>query len=109
MCCTAKAADATCRVMIDHLTPVEVCERLIGPLPELERIGGYKPKAGYGWLRSSKERAPGDFPSVRLMRTLLAHARQHGIPLTAEHLIWGADAAEIEALLAAQAQPLAAE
>lgn len=95
--------------MIDHLTPVEVCERLIGPLPVLERIVGYKPKAGYGWLRSSKERAAGDFPSVRLMRLLLHHARQHGIPLTAEHLIFGAPASDIEALLASRAQPLAAE
>jgi len=89
--------------MSDHLTPVQVCERMIGPLPVLEGIVGYKPKAGYGWLRSSGGRDPGDFPSVRLMRRLLTHAGRHHIPLTADHLIWGADAAEIEALVANRA------
>lgn len=84
--------------MSDHLTPVQVCERLIGPLAELERIVGYRPKAGYGWLRSSQERDAGDLPSTRLQKRLLAHAAARGIPLTADHLIWGADAAEIEAL-----------
>lgn len=86
--------------MSDHLTPVQVCERLIGPLPVLEGIVGYRPKAGYGWLRSSGGRDPGDFPSVRLMRRLLAHAAAKQIPLTADHLIWGASVDEIAALLA---------
>lgn len=84
--------------MSDHLTPVQVCERLIGPLPVLERIVGYRPKAGYAWLRPSGSREAGDLPSARLMRSLLAHAAARGIPLTADHLIWGASAAEIDAL-----------
>lgn len=86
--------------MRNHLTPVEVCERLLGPLAEIERIVGYKPKSGYAWLRNSGDRDPGYFPHVRLMQRLLTHAAARGIPLTAEHLIWGADAASIEALLA---------
>lgn len=94
--------------MSDHLTPVEVCERLLGPLSVLERIVGYRPKAGYGWLRSSKERDAGDFPSARLMRKLLDHAEAQGIPLTARHLIRGADTAEIDALLADRQEPRAA-
>jgi hypothetical protein len=88
---------------------MEVCLALIGRPEALSRIAGLGPKAAYGWRYGSKWRDEGDVGSARPMRALLAHARQHGIPLTAEHLIWGADAAEIEALLAAQAQPLAAE
>lgn len=94
--------------MSDHLTPVEVCERLIGPLPVLEGIVGYRPKAGYAWKRSSGVRAPGDFPSVSIMRRLLTHAAARQIPLTPDHLIWGASAEEIEALIATQPASLAA-
>lgn len=86
--------------MSNHLTPLQVCERLIGPLPDLERIAGYRPKAGYGWRRSSHDRAAGDFPNVRLMRAFLAHAAAQGLPLTADHLVWGAAEDEIAALLA---------
>lgn len=85
--------------MSDHLTPVEVCERMIGPLPVLERIAGYRPKAGYAWRRSSQGRPAGDFTGVKIMRALLAYASARNIPLTADHLIWGAPASEIEALL----------
>jgi hypothetical protein len=96
--------------MSDHLTPVEVCERLIGPLPVLERIAGYRPKGGYSWRRSSQGRPAGDFTSARLMRQFLAHAAAHNIPLTADHLIWGASASEVDALLAnTAAQPVAAQ
>lgn len=86
--------------MSDHLTPVQVCERLIGPLPELERIAGYRPKGGYAWLRSSGVRAPGDFPSTALQKLLLAHSDRLRLGLTADHLIRGATSAEIEAILA---------
>lgn len=92
--------------MSDHLTPVEVCERLIGPLPVLEGIVGYRPKAGYAWKRSSGVRAPGDFPSVSIMRRLLTHAAARQIPLTPDHLIWGASSEEIDALIAKPAPDL---
>lgn len=84
--------------MSSHLTPVRVCERLIGPLPVLESIAGYRPKSGYAWLRGAIDREPGYFPSVSLMQRMLTYARAHGIPLTEQHMIWGAEAAEIEAL-----------
>lgn len=97
-----KAAALYVRAMSDHLTPLQVCEALIGPLPVLERIAGYRPKAGYAWRRSSDGRPGGDFPSAALMRRFLAHAAAKGIPLTADHMIWGASAAEIEQLMGVQ-------
>lgn len=92
-----------------HLTPVEVCLQLIGPLPVLEGIVGYQPKAGYTWLSNTKNRDAGDFPTARLMRRLLAFAAANGIPLTADMLINGASSAEIDALIAARAHVEAAE
>lgn len=91
------------KVATGHLAPVEVCLRLIGPLPVLEGIVGYGPKAGYTWLSNTKNRDAGDFPTARLMRRLLDHSDAHALGLTAEMLIRGADAAEIEAILAARA------
>lgn len=86
--------------MSEHLTPLEVCERMIGPLERIGSICGIHPKAPYLWRRASVGRRGGDFPHATHMRALLAHASANGIPLTADHLIWGASAAEIEALLA---------
>jgi len=37
------------------------------------------------------------------MRTLLQHSRQHNLGLTADHLIFGATRAEVDAILAARA------
>lgn len=86
--------------MSKHLTPYEVSERLIGPPAVLAGVCELNEKSPFHWRRSSDLRDAGDLPSARIMRRLLAHAAAKGIPLTAEHLIWGADAAEIEALLA---------
>ncbi len=83
-----------------QLTPMKVCEALVGRPETLSQIAGFGPKAAYGWRHGSAWRDAGDVGSARTMRLLLAHAAARGIPLTAEHLIWGADAAEIEALLA---------
>ncbi|GGH36140.1 hypothetical protein SAMN05444007_108226 [Cribrihabitans marinus] len=85
--------------MSDHLTPLEVCERLIAPRKSLGSLIGYKPKAAYNWVNGSAWRRPGDMPPDA-NRRLLAHAAKNGIPLTADHLIWGAPRAEIEALVA---------
>lgn len=93
--------------MSDHLTPLDVCAALIGPLSELERIAGYQPKAAYAWRRSSTTRPGGDLPS-KVQRALLAHAEARGIPLTAEHLVRGASRAEIDAILASRAEPMRA-
>lgn len=95
--------------MSKHLTPVAVLERLIGPLDVLAGIAGKHGKSPYLWRRASKWRDGGDLPSARDMRAFLAHAAAHHIPLTADMLINGADAAEIEAILAARTHVEAAE
>ena len=71
---------------------MEVCEALIGRPEVLGQIAGLGPKAAYGWRHGSAWRDAGDLHSARTMRLLLAHARTRGIPLTAEHLIGGAEA-----------------
>jgi hypothetical protein len=79
---------------------MQVCEALIGPIEDIARIAGQKPKAAYRWRHRSVWRDAGDIPSARYMRTLLAHAAARQIPLTADHLIFGAGAEEIAALVA---------
>lgn len=95
--------------MSDHLTPLAVCERLIGKLPLIEQIAGRRPKGAYAWLRPAKGRNPGDMPADA-NRKLLKYAKRHGIPLKPEHLIWGASRAEIEKLVEQmRSQKVAAE
>ncbi|WP_226778993.1 hypothetical protein [Oceaniglobus trochenteri] len=94
--------------MSSHLTPLEVCEFLIGPLPQLGLIAGRNDKAAYAWRRGSEWRAPGDMPPS-VNRALLAHAEKHGIPLKARDLIFGADRAKVAARLATVRTPEAAE
>ena len=88
-----------------HLTPTEVCERLIGPPQILGPLCGKGEKAAYLWRRASTGRDPGDIPSAPNMRALLAHSEAHALGLTAEHLILGATEAEVAAILAARATP----
>lgn len=90
------------------LTPMQVCERLIGPPEVLGPAIGYGMKAAYHWRRERDGRRPGDMPSAEVMRLLLAHSTAHQLGLTAEHLIWGADEAAIEAILAARTGQAAA-
>jgi hypothetical protein len=85
--------------MSEHLTPSEVVEHIIGRPEAIGAAIGIDQKAPYGWRRSSASRDAGDIPSSRHMRRLLAHAAARGLPLRAEHLIWGAPRAEIEALM----------
>ena len=88
--------------MSKHLSPFEVCERLVAPREELGPIVGLGPKASYGWRFESNWRDAGDFPSARIMRRLLAYSSARQLGLTEKHLIWGAPAAEIEEILAAR-------
>lgn len=84
--------------MSKHHTPLEVCEALIGKPDVIAAICGVNEKAPFGWRRAADRREGGDIPSAVHQRALLAHAVAHGIPLTADHLIWGATDAEIAAL-----------
>jgi hypothetical protein len=78
-----------------HLTPMAVCERVIGTPEQIAAIIHCAPKSPYGWRGASLNRAAGDIPSARHMRALLAHAAAHRLPLTADDLIWGVDEAEL--------------
>ena len=84
--------------MEQKLTPVEVVFRLIGPPEAVGRILEMHEKSPYWWRRPSNNRSAGDLPSTQVQRALLSYAQEHGIPLTAEHLIWGATEAELAAL-----------
>lgn len=84
-----------------HLTPADVAECLIAPIEELGPMFGYSAKTAYHWRRPSKYRAAGDIPH-HAMRAILAHARRKRIPLTPEHMIWGAPWAEIDEILRAR-------
>ena len=92
--------------MTNHLTPLEVCERLIGKPEVLAEICGLHVKSAFPWRRSSKWREAGDLPSVKIMQRLLTHSAAQGLGLTAEHLIWGASEAEVAAILAARTADL---
>lgn len=95
--------------MTEHLTPAEVVERIIGRPEVVAAAIGIAAKSPYAWRRGSARRAAGDITSPPFMRSLLAHAAARGLPLRAEHLIWGAPRAEIEALMQSrQAAPDAA-
>ena len=85
--------------MSSHLTPLDVVECLVAPLRDLHEVCDCHPKTPYFWRRPSKYRDAGDLPP-RINRTLLAWARKNGVPLTADHLIFGADRSDIAALCA---------
>jgi hypothetical protein len=85
------------------LTPMQVCEKLIGPPEVLGPAIGYGNKAAYHWRRERDGRRPGDLPSAEVMRLILAHSATHRFGLTAEHLIWGATEDEVAQILAARA------
>jgi hypothetical protein len=70
---------------------------------------GLNRKTPYTWRKASDIRDAGDLPSMRTARQLLALAATRHLPLTAEHLIFGAPEAEIAALLARAAPLEAAE
>lgn len=80
-----------------YLTPLDVVECLVAEMRQLGRIVGTHPKSPYGWRRGSSWRDDGDMPPP-VNRRVLAYAARHDLPLTAEHLIWGGEWSEIEAL-----------
>lgn len=94
--------------MEQRLTPAEVAFRLIGPPEKVGRILNMHEKSPYVWRRGSNSRDPGDLPSTQAQRALLTYAQAHNIPLTSDHLIWGATEAELDALLASPAREDAA-
>lgn len=77
---------------------------MFGKPEVLAEIVGSHEKAPFKWKNGSVWRDPGDLPSTRHQRKLLTWARKHAVPLTAEHLVFGASEAEVAALLA-QAGP----
>lgn len=82
---------------------MEVCERLIGKPEKIAVAAGFASKqAPFAWRNGSKDRDPGDIPSARTMRALLAWSDARQLGLTAEHLVRGADPSEIDAILAAR-------
>lgn len=83
-----------------HLTPLEVCVRLVGPLEAIGAICGVHPKSPYQWRRAAEGRLPGDIPSAVHMRALLNWAQDNGVLLTADMLVKGADEDTITALCA---------
>jgi hypothetical protein len=91
--------------MTRDLTPLEVCERLVGPIEVFGPIAGVGCKAPYNWRHARGLRQSGEIPYDHYKRALLAHSDRHGLGLTAEHLIRGASQAEIDAILAARPGP----
>ena len=85
--------------MSDHLAPLTVAAKLLGGIERVALAAGRDPKAAYHWRHPNSSRAPGDLPSPTVMRAVLAYAKARDIPLTADHMLYGAPAAEIEALL----------
>lgn len=83
--------------MSDHLTPLQVCEAVIGPLPVLERIAGKRPKAGYAWRREAHNRRSGDL-TPDAMRRIWRHVERNKLPIKPEWLIAGAPRSEVDAV-----------
>lgn len=79
---------------------------MIGPPEVVGPAIGIDRTAPYNWARPAKHRDAGDIPSARNMRRLLAYAAARGIPLRADHLIYGAHRTEIEALMKAPRPPM---
>lgn len=81
-----------------HLTPIEVVAALVAPPKRLGTLLGLSQKIAYNWVRGSAHRDAGDMPP-RINRKLLAYAKRHHIPLTADHLIFGACRADLDDLV----------
>ena len=85
--------------MSSNLSPVTVAERVFGSIERVAEITGNRPKSGYSWRWPSGTSDAGDFRSMRHVRAIHAYALARHIPLTLDHLIYGATEAEVEAIL----------
>lgn len=88
--------------MTYDLTPMQVCERLIGKPERIAVAASCHEKAPYHWRRERHGRSAGDMPSMQVVRALLTFSGTHNLGLTADHLIWGASEDEVAAILAAR-------
>lgn len=86
-----------------HLTPLEVCDALIGSPAQIATICGLKPKATYPWRRKSDWQEAGDIRAAKYMRKLLHYSRRHKLGLEAKHLIFGATRADVARILETRA------
>lgn len=94
--------------MSSHLTPLEVCERIIGGIETVATACGLHPKSAYGWRHASGLRQAGDLPSVTAQRSILAYCKARGLPMQPHWLILGATLAEVRAAMAEHAAHRAA-
>ncbi|WP_167733379.1 hypothetical protein [Thioclava nitratireducens] len=85
--------------MTAHLTPVQVCEALLGGVDRVAKAAGVHRTTVFPWRRASAIRDTGDVPGARVMRRILAYSAARGLGLTADHLIWGAPRAEVDEIL----------
>jgi hypothetical protein len=85
--------------MSEHLTPLRVCERLIGPITLIAEICQVSDTAPHHWKRGSKLHRAGDIPSARHMARLLEYSDRRSLGLHARHLIDGADEREVATIL----------
>lgn len=81
-----------------HLTPLEVCEKLIAPRNSLGELIGCKEKAPYGWARPSKYRQAGDLPNYA-QRKMLTEFRRRKLKIDPAWLIEGAARADVDRFL----------
>lgn len=75
--------------MSDNLTPLAVCERLIGTKPELAALCGYDRTAAYHWDRPAKDRPAGHLP-LAVQSRLWRHVKAKKLPIPGHWLIEGA-------------------
>lgn len=94
--------------MSSYLTPLEVCQKLIGPLDRLAHIAGVTAKSPYHWKRPSKTRAAGHLPPNVLV-AMLAHVEGRRLPVTARDLVLGMSEDEMEQRISALQMSQAAE
>lgn len=90
--------------MSRYLTPAEVVFRLIGPPAVVAPIVGRDRTSVIKWRKGSPRRAAGAIVGDDVKLALLDYADENEIPLTADHLLFGATEDELAAIAAAPEQ-----